>query len=101
MDFTLPQEDRRLLERATALAAEFAPRAREYDDAATFPAADFELLREAGFLKLTVPQELGGHGMWCDGRFIPFYLILETLARGSASTAQLVQIQSHATGIIG
>jgi alkylation response protein AidB-like acyl-CoA dehydrogenase len=101
MDFTLPDDDQRLLERATALAAELATRAREYDDAAAFPEEDFRRLREEGFLTLAVPTELGGHGMWREGRFIAFYMILETLARGSASTAQLVQIQSHATGIVG
>ena len=39
--------------------------------------------------------------MWRDKRFLPMYMILEALATGNASTAQLVQIQSHASGIIG
>ena len=100
MDFTLSPTDRELVERARGLAAEFAPRAREYDEAAAFPAADFARLREEGLLTLTVPVELGGHGMWQDDRYLPFYSVLETIAAGSASTAQLLQIQSHASGIV-
>lgn len=100
MDFTLSTADQLLVERAQALAAEFLPRARAYDEAAAFPAEDFQVLREEGFLKLAVPRELGGHRMWRDDRYVPYYLILAALASGNASTGQLVQIQSHATGII-
>ena len=100
MDFSLSPQDQAMVDRARELAKEFATRAKEYDDEASFPAKDFERLREEGFLKLTVPQELGGHGMWSGQRFLPMYMILEALATGNASTAQLVQIQSHASGII-
>jgi alkylation response protein AidB-like acyl-CoA dehydrogenase len=100
MDFTLTSEEQSWVERARNLAAEFAARAREYDEEAAFPAKNFERLREEGFLTLTVPRELGGHGMWQDGRYLAFYLILETLATGCASTAQLLQVHSHASGIV-
>lgn len=100
VDFSLSAEDERLVATARKLAAEFAPRAREYDEAAAFPARNFERLREEGFLALAVPKELGGHGMWQAGRYVPYYMILEALASGDASTGQLTQIQSHATGII-
>ncbi len=100
MDFSLSPQDQAMVDRAKELAKEFATRAKEYDDEASFPAKDFERLREEGFLTLTVPEELGGHGMWSGQRFLPMYMILEALASGNASTAQLVQIQSHASGII-
>ena len=100
MDFSLSAQDQALVDKAKDLAREFATRAKEYDDAAAFPAKDFEQLREAGFLKLAVPEELGGYGMWSGKRFLPMYAILETLAAGNASTGQLTQIQTHATGII-
>lgn len=100
MDFTLVADDQQLVERAQALAAEFAPRARAYDEQAAFPAEDFQRLREECFLTLAVPRELGGHGMWRDDRYVPYYLVLAALASGNASTGQLAQIQSHATGII-
>ena len=100
MDFSLSEQDQELVDRAKVLAKEFATRAREYDEAAAFPAKDFERLREEGFLKLTVPEELGGYGMWQGKRFLPLYMILEALASGNASTGQLTQIQAHASGII-
>lgn len=100
VDFSLSDHDQQLLDRARALAADFATRARAHDDDASFPEEDFRRLREEGFLTLAVPKELGGHGMWQSNQFATYYLILEALASGNASTAQLVQIQSHATGII-
>jgi alkylation response protein AidB-like acyl-CoA dehydrogenase len=100
VDFSLSGRDQHLLARAETLAAEFATRARAYDDDAAFPAEDFRRLREEGFLTLAVPTELGGHGMWQSNRFVTYYLLLAALAAGNASTAQLVQIQSHATGIV-
>ena len=100
MDFRMSEEDRALVERAQALGAEFATRARAYDDAAAFPEEDFARLREEGLLALTVPTELGGRGFWQGARFLPFYLVLEAIAAGAASTAQLLQVHSHASGII-
>lgn len=100
MDFSLSADDQRLVERAEALAAAFAPRARAYDEAAAFPEEDFARLRDEGFLALTVPDELGGHGMWNGKRYVAYYTILAAIAAGNASTAQLLQIQSHASGIV-
>ena len=100
VDFSVSAEDQRLIERARALAAEFAPRAQEYDEAAAFPKEDFARLHEEGFLTLTVPRELGGHGMWGGDRFVTYYTILAAIAAGNASTGQLLQIQSHASGIV-
>ncbi len=100
MDFTLSTEDQQLVKRAGELAREFATRAKDYDDDSSFPKEDFERLREEGYLSLAVPVDLGGHGMWQGSRFLPYYMILEAIATGNASTAQLLQIQTHATGII-
>ncbi|HLW60985.1 MAG TPA: acyl-CoA dehydrogenase family protein [bacterium] len=100
MDFRLTEEDRALVERARGLGGEFATRAREYDEAAAFPEKDFDQLRAGGLLALTVPTALGGHGFWQGTRFLPFYLVLEAIASGAASTAQLLQVHSHASGIV-
>lgn len=100
MDFRLTSGEQHLVDRARVLAGEFATRAREYDEAAAFPKENFERLREEGLLTLTVPKELGGHGFWQGDRYLPLYMVLEAIATGDASTAQLLQIQSHASGII-
>ncbi len=43
--------------------ARFAERAPEYDRAGRFFAEDFQELRDAGYLTINVPKELGGGGM--------------------------------------
>src|SRR6266550_141616 len=43
--------------------ARFAERAPEYDRAGRFFAEDFQELRDAGYLTINVPKELGGAGM--------------------------------------
>ncbi|MGH7708369.1 MAG: acyl-CoA dehydrogenase family protein, partial [Vulcanimicrobiaceae bacterium] len=78
----------------------FRDRQRLYDDAAAFPTANFEDLRAAGFLSLTVPLEHGGHGLWQGDRFADYYEILETIAKADPSTAQLLQVHSHATAML-
>jgi len=50
------------LAKASELAAEFAVTAAEYDRSAAFPFANFEALRRAGLLSLTVPESAGGMG---------------------------------------
>ena len=71
MDFALSADDRQLVERATALAREFATRAREYDEAASFPKEDFARLREEGFLALTVPRFTSGYPSSAPDESVP------------------------------
>ena len=40
----------------------FAPRAAEFDREAAFPFANYDDLREAGFLGLVIPERFGGMG---------------------------------------
>jgi alkylation response protein AidB-like acyl-CoA dehydrogenase len=87
--------------RAEQLAEVFARRLPEYDAAASFPRENFDDLREAGLHAMTVPVEYGGLGFWQPGgRFGTYYRVLETLARADSSTAQLLQVHCHATGMI-
>ncbi len=61
MDFTSKQ--RRLLTLAHELGRDkFAARAAQWDQTATFPFANYDDLREAGLLKLCVPESHGGLG---------------------------------------
>ncbi|HLZ69244.1 MAG TPA: acyl-CoA dehydrogenase family protein [Dehalococcoidia bacterium] len=105
MDLTISAERQALVEQARELAAGYRAEAFAHDLGAEFPALAFERLREAGFLRLSLPPELGGQGFWSlvpplTDRFVPYYQVLAALAAGDASTGQLVQIQTHATGII-
>ena len=51
-----------MVERANALAAEFAVHAAEHDREASFPFENFERLSDAGLLALTVSTAFGGSG---------------------------------------
>lgn len=100
MDLTLTEEEAKLVAAAEALQDGFAQRAREYDELASFPTEDFEELRRDGFLGMTTPIENGGMGLWQDRRYLAYYLVLNALGKGAASTAWLLKIHCHASGLV-
>jgi len=62
-DMAFTSKQRRLLTLAHELGRDkFAARAAQWDQTATFPFANYEDLREAGLLKLCVPESHGGLG---------------------------------------
>jgi alkylation response protein AidB-like acyl-CoA dehydrogenase len=72
-----------ILARAADLSEDFATRAAEHDRTGSFPFENFEALRDAGLLNLTVPVEFGGQGAG-----LPLVCrVIELVARGDASTA--------------
>jgi len=75
--------------RATALAADFAGRAAEHDRQASFPFENFEALRAAGLLNLSVPREYGGSelGLAAACR------VVQQIAAGDAATALVLSMQ--------
>ena len=80
------EEERARVARVEELAARFAARAEQHDREGTFPFENFADLREAGYLKLTVPREYGGDE-------VSLYSLLqlqERLAYGDGSTALAV-----------
>ncbi|AZN41456.1 acyl-CoA dehydrogenase family protein [Paenibacillus albus] len=68
------------------LAAQFAERAPRHDREGSFPFDNFADLREAGYLKLTVPRTFGGDEI----SLYEFVLLQERLAYGDGSTALAV-----------
>jgi alkylation response protein AidB-like acyl-CoA dehydrogenase len=78
----------------------FRERQRLYDGPAEFPGANFQDLRGANLLALTIPEEYGGDGLWSGTKFADFYEILERAAAADSSTAQLLQVHSHASGML-
>lgn len=88
------------LRRIDELAEGFRARARALDDAAAFPAENFAELREAGLLALTAPAEFGGDDMWWGKNYREYYELIEHLATIDSPTAQLLQVHSHALGIL-
>lgn len=61
----------------------FAPRAAGYDNDASFPFENYDDLRDAGFLKLVIPEQYGGLG----ARYGDYMLIAAELGRWCGATA--------------
>lgn len=69
--------------RAAELARDFAARAAEHDRDASFPFENFERLRDAGMLNLTVPVEFGGQ----NANLATTCRVIGEIAKGDAATA--------------
>ena len=76
-------DEARLQERARELAATFSRRAAVHDREGSFPFENFDDLRDAGMLKLTIPVAQGGDEISLS----TFLRFQETLAAGDGSTA--------------
>jgi alkylation response protein AidB-like acyl-CoA dehydrogenase len=90
----LTPRQRELVELAGRLADTFAERAAEHDRENTFPVENYEDMREAGYLSLTVPEELGGGGATLS----ELVLAQERLAMGDGSTALAVNMHVSPIG---
>ena len=83
----LSEQQQLILDMVRRLAQErVAPRAAEIDERDEFPRDLWELFRDAGLLRLVVPEEHGGLG--ADHTTI--CLVVEELAKASASAAHIV-----------
>jgi alkylation response protein AidB-like acyl-CoA dehydrogenase len=72
-----------LIRQAAELGATFAPRAEKWDREASFPFANYDDLRNAGFLGLCIPESYGGLG----ADFVTYALVSEELGRHCGATA--------------
>lgn len=80
----LSDQERDVIARAQWIANEvLSKNAERYDREAVFPVDNFEALRCAGLVGVTVPRQYGGLGMSLLG----YILFLKALARGCPSTA--------------
>jgi alkylation response protein AidB-like acyl-CoA dehydrogenase len=79
-----------LIERVGILAREnFAKRAAHYDQTATFPAADFDDLFQAGLLAPVVPKEYGGLGLGpYRGDVFTLWMMTKEIAKADLSLAR-------------
>lgn len=84
-------DDDAFVQMAAELGAEFAPRAAEHDRDNTFVAEQFDRMRETGYLRLAVPEELGGFG--ATMRQVCF--AQAELARSCAATALAVNMHHY------
>jgi acyl-CoA dehydrogenase len=85
--------DDRFVALAAELGQQFAPRAAEHDRKNTFVAENFELLRQTGYTRLPIPEELGGLG--ASMRQVCY--AQQELARYCGSTALAVNMHLYIT----
>jgi alkylation response protein AidB-like acyl-CoA dehydrogenase len=80
----LTDQQRELIALAAELGAtRFAPRAARHDREATFPFENYEDLRQAGLLKICVPQAYGGLG----ADFATYVMVAAEIGRHCGATA--------------
>ena len=87
MRIEITAEQRALEARARDLAqTEIKARAAEVDRTEAYPWDNVERLKQAGFIGMTIPKELGGQGLgWMDA-----VLVIEQMAQVCAVTARIV-----------
>jgi alkylation response protein AidB-like acyl-CoA dehydrogenase len=90
----LTERQQEFVDLAAKLADSFAERAQEHDRDNTFPFENYEDMRATGFLRLTLPEELGGLGATL-AEAIP---AIERLAQGDAPTALAVNMHISPLG---
>jgi alkylation response protein AidB-like acyl-CoA dehydrogenase len=78
------------------LADEFRTRAADYDRTGEFPARNYDRMRETGYLRAPVPQDLGGLGAGLTA----MSRAQQALARGCASTALAVNMHLFQLGVM-
>ncbi len=87
MVFSLSKAQEELRKRAGAFAERvLAPAAAETDRTEAYPWAQVEALREAGFLGMTVPKDLGGPGR----SYLDVVLVIEQCAKACGAAARIV-----------
>jgi alkylation response protein AidB-like acyl-CoA dehydrogenase len=93
----LTARQREVFESVSSLARErFAPRAARYDADASFPAENYQDLREAGLLGLTVPIEFGGGGV--DP--LTYALCILEIAKACSATALTFNMHCTVIGLV-
>ncbi len=85
-----------MIDIARGLADEFRPRAAEYDRTGVLPMENYDRMREAGYLRAIVPEELGGLGATLSEAA----RAQQALARGCASTALAVNMHQFQIGVM-
>lgn len=96
----LSNKDVKWLDRARDLAPAFAKRARELDEASSWPEENLGILVEEGFHKLAIPREYGGESNEMTWARLVVSQVVEIIASACANTAWAIQAQYHSSGMV-
>lgn len=100
IDFQLTDEQTLWRNKAREFAAKFAKRARNFDESGAYPRENMNELRDAGFLRLAVPEQYGGLGN--DAGFCAWlpHLVIEEIATECGGTGWCIMTHYHACGVL-
>jgi alkylation response protein AidB-like acyl-CoA dehydrogenase len=90
------EREQRFVDLAASLADEFAPRAAQHDEEASFPHENYARLKETGYTTLIIPEKLGGLGATLLERI----KAQERLAQGCGATALAINMHFNVLGLL-
>lgn len=91
MMFALDAEHEALRHRVREVSEKyFKPKAAAYDESGEFPAENWKLLNEAGFVGMNLPEAYGGAGM----DMLSHTICIEEIARCCATTAVILEVHN-------
>ncbi len=90
------EREQRFVNLAAGLADEFAPRAAQHDEDASFPYENYARLKETGYTVLIIPEKLGGLGATLLERI----KAQERLAQGCGATALAINMHFNTMGLL-
>jgi len=90
------EREQRFVDLAAGLADDFAPRAAQHDEEASFPYENYTRLKETGYTVLIIPEKLGGLGATLLERI----KAQERLAQGCGATALAINMHFNTLGLL-
>jgi len=96
----LTDEQQHWLDIANDVAAKLKRADRSFDQEARFTYENFELIRDAGLLKLAVPKQYGGWGPDEGNAHLGCYIVTEAIARACSTTGWNLIIHYHQCGAV-
>ncbi|MGH8011726.1 MAG: acyl-CoA dehydrogenase family protein [Candidatus Binataceae bacterium] len=90
------EREQGFIDLAADLADDFAQRAAEHDEQESFPHENYARLRESGYTRLTIPEELGGLG----ASLLERLKAQERLAQGCGATALAINMHLNVVGLL-
>jgi len=91
MLFALDEEHEALRRRVREVSEKhFKPKAMAFDESGEFPAENFKLLADGGFVGMNLPEEYGGAGL----DMLSHTICIEEIARCCAATAVILEVHN-------
>jgi alkylation response protein AidB-like acyl-CoA dehydrogenase len=90
------EREQRFVDLAASLADDFAPRAAQHDEEASFPFENYARLKETGYTVLIIPEKLGGLG----ATLLERVKAQERLAQGCGATALAINMHFNTLGLL-